>query len=84
MLLWISNFPADYLGRVLQGREDLASNLAFEAAGDLSLAHSLCGAATHVDLGSWVVPESDDNDAMESSVGLAVAAAVETMPVGLA
>ena len=58
--------------------------MAFEATDHLSLAHSLFSATMHVGLGSRVVPKSDDNDAMESSIGLPMSAAVEPMPVGLA
>ena len=38
----------------------------------------------HVGLGSRVVPKSDDNDAMESNIGLPMFVEVEPMPVGLA
>ena len=60
------------------------SDIAFEAADHLSLAHSLGGATTHVCLGPLIMTKSDDNNAMECPVGMAVAASVEPMPVGLA
>ena len=55
----------------------LASDIAFEAANHLSLAHSLGGATTHVCLGPLIMTKSDDNNAMECRVGLAVAASVK-------
>ena len=70
--------------RVLQCREDFASNIAFETTDDLSLAHSLSGAALHIRLGSVVITKSDQDDAIESLIGLAVATAVQPVPVGLA
>ena len=38
-----------------QDCKDFASNIAFEATDDLSLAHSLPGAATHVCLGLGII-----------------------------
>ena len=38
----------------------------------------------HVGLGALIVSKSDDDNAMESGVGLAVPTSVEPMPVGLA
>ena len=72
------------MGRGSKGREDFASYVAFEATDDLRLAHPLHGAASHVGLGSRIIPKSDHNDAMESSVGLTMTAAIESMPIGLA
>ena len=80
----MSSRAADDPGRVPQDGEDLASNVAFEATDDLTLAHSLSGAATHVLLGPVIVSEPDDGDAMECCIGLAVASAVQPVPVGLA
>ncbi len=64
--------------------EDFASDISFEAADNLGLAHSFRGAASHVCLGPVVKTKPDHNDAMESGIGLTVATAVEPMPVGLA
>ena len=80
----MSSRACDYLGRVLEGREDFASDIAFEAADHLSLAHSLGGATTHVCVGPAIMAESDDNDAIESRIGLTIPASVEPMAVGLA
>ena len=68
----------------MQDREEFASNIALEAADDLGLAQSLSGAALHVLLGSAVITKSDQDDEIKSRIGLAVAAAVQPMPVGLA
>ena len=80
----MSSCAADYSGRVLESGEDLASNLAFEATDDFSLVHSLAGATAHVCLGPDVMTKPDQDDAIEGRIGLAVAAAVEPVPVGLA
>ena len=58
--------------RALQRGEDLAGNVAFEAADDFDLAHSLPDAAEHVPLGSGFKIKPDQNDAMESGISLAV------------
>ena len=79
----MSSCAADYSGRVLESGEDLASNLAFQATDNLTLAHSISGAATHVCLGPDVMTKPDQDDAIEGRIGLAVAAAVEPVPVGL-
>ena len=68
--------------RVPQGGKHLAGEAAFEATDHLGLAHAFGSAAAHVCLGSFVVTQSDDYDAMERRIGLAVAAAVEAMAVG--
>ena len=64
--------------------EDFASDIAFEAADDLSFAHALLGAAPHIRDGSLIVAEPNHNHPMKSGVGLAVAATVEPVPIGLA
>ena len=43
MLLYMSSGRIEYLGRLLDGREDFSSNIAFETADDVALAHSLRG-----------------------------------------
>ena len=83
MLLYPSSGPADLVRRVLDGREDFAGNVAFQAADDLALAQSLRGAAAHVCSGPGIVTKPDQDDAVEGRVGLAVTTAVESMPVGL-
>ena len=51
MLLYMSSGRIEYLSRLLYGRVDFASNIAFETSDDVALAHSLCGSSTHVCLG---------------------------------
>ena len=80
----MSSRACDYIGRVLQGREDFASDIAFEATDDLGLAHSLFGAPPHVCLGPVIMAKPDYNDAIECRIGLTVATSVEPMAVGLA
>jgi len=63
--------------------EDFASDISFEAADNLSLAHSFPGAASHVFLGPGIITKPDHHDAIKSGIGLAVAAAVEPMPLVL-
>ena len=79
----MSSRPSNHLDRVLQGREEFASDVAFEAAYDLGLAQALRGAATHVCPGLAIMTKPDEDDAIQSRVGLSVAATVEPMPVGL-
>lgn len=64
--------------------EDFVSDISLEAADNLSLAHSFPGAASHIFLGPGIITKPDHHDAIKSGIGLAVAAAVEPMPVGLA
>jgi hypothetical protein len=64
--------------------EDFTSDISFEAAYDLSLAHSFLGTASHVFLGPVVITKPDHNDAIKSGISLAIATAVKPMPVGLA
>ena len=80
----MSSCAAGHLGWVLEGREDLAGNVAFEATDDLGLAQSLSGAAAYVCLGPAIVTKPDHHDTIESRIGLAVAATVQPMPAGLA
>ncbi len=64
--------------------EDFASDIAFEAADDLWLAHSFLRSARHIVRRPLVVAEPDEDDPMESCVGLTVATTVEPVPIGLA
>ena len=80
----MSSRACDYLGRVLEGREDFASDIAFEATDHLSLANSLGGAPSHVCVGPAIMAESDDNDAIESRIGLTIPTSVEPMAVDFA
>ena len=83
MLLYMSSGLIEYPVGSLDGRVDLASHIALEAADDLSLGHSLCGSSTHVCLGPLIITQPDHNDAIERRVGLSIATAVEPMPVSL-
>ena len=56
MLLYPSSCPAGFVRRVLDDREDLAGNVAFQAAYDLGLAQPLPGVAAHVLPSAGVVP----------------------------
>ena len=64
MLLCPSSRPADEVRRVLNGREDFACNVAFEATYDLALAQSLRGAPPHVFPGPGIVTKPDQDDAV--------------------
>jgi len=69
----------------LQVFEDLAGNVAFQAAHDLWGVQSFGSAARHVAAGLGVVAHAGEHDAIQRGVGLAVAAAVEPIPAaGLA
>lgn len=74
MLLWMSRGD---------GVVDLAGDEAFEAADDVLLGEALFGASSHVCLGSGVPAEPAERDAVGGGVGLSVAAAVESVSVGL-
>ena len=82
--LLTSRCGTGYSGRILQGREDFASDIAFETTDYLGLAHPFSGATPHVLPGPGVMTKPDQNDAIESRIGLPVATPVQTMPVGLA
>ena len=61
---------------------DLASDEALQAADDVLLRQALGGASADVVDGRLVPAHADDHDPLESRVGMAVAAAVEPMPIG--
>jgi hypothetical protein len=64
--------------------EDLPDDVALDAADDLGLALSLGRAPAHV-VERWLVAaHAGDHDPVKGGVGLAVAGAVEPVPVGLA
>jgi hypothetical protein len=63
---------------------DLAGDVALEAAQDVELGQALLGAPFHVGPGRWVAAHPDQGDAPQGVVGLAVAAAVESVAVGAA
>ena len=83
MLLYMSSGRIEYLGRLPDDRVDFASDIAFKATDDFDLAHSFGGASTQVRLRPQVVAQPDDDYAIQCRIGLAVAPAVEPMPVSL-
>jgi hypothetical protein len=73
------------LGKLSLGNqdvEDLTRDVALEAADDLLLGEALGGSAGHVVLGRLVPAQAPDDDAPQGIVGLAVAAAVESVASG--
>ena len=50
MLLYSSSNFFEHLSRLLDGRVDFSSNIAFETADDVMLAHSLSGSTLQVSL----------------------------------
>src|SRR5450755_1121255 len=69
---------------VAEGVEDLARDVAFEAAHDFALGLAFGGAALGVCTGSVAVAQPADGDQVKRPVGLAVAAVVEAVAGGLA
>ena len=72
----MSSRSCDYLGRVLDGREYFAGDVAFETADDLGLGQPLSGAPIRVCDGTAIVAKPHENDAIESRVRLAIASPV--------
>src|SRR5689334_4555973 len=64
--------------------EDFANEEALEATDDLGFALPLEGPSLDVVEGGLVAAHSHDDDAVEGCIGLAMVAAIETMPAGLA
>jgi hypothetical protein len=64
--------------------EDLSGHVALEAAKDLFVGLALGGAPGGVVAGGLMPAQPYDHDAVQRGVGLAVAAAVEAVPAGLA
>ena len=58
---------------VAQDGVDLTSNISFEATDDLKLCHSFARTTAHILLGWLMVVQAHEDDAIEGSVGLAVA-----------
>src|SRR3954447_4860327 len=67
-----------------QQRVEAAGEVAHQAAADLAAGLAFGGAALDVGLGLGVVLHADHGDRVERVVGLAVAAAVESVPNRLA
>jgi hypothetical protein len=64
--------------------EGLAGDVAFEAAEDFAFVESVSGPFGGVGLGALAVAEAADGDHVECSVGLSVAAGVESVTGGAA
>jgi hypothetical protein len=84
MLLWSGKWVR---GSVLgdqgeQGVEDLAGDVALQAADDLGLRQAFVSAALGVSARPCVIAEPDENDDVECIVGATVTAAIEPVSVG--
>jgi len=82
-LLYPSSGCRSGFGQCTQGAEQcpgLAGEQALEAADDLGLRLALEGSSGEVGTGGFVVLHADDDGPVERGVGLAVAAAVESVP----
>src|SRR5690242_369289 len=64
-----------------EGVVDLAGDIAFEAAEDVSFGQTFGGAAGDVVAGALVVAHADQDDGVQGAVGGAVTAAVEAVAV---
>ena len=85
MLLWTSSGESDVLlGEVAQDGEQIASNVALEAADHFSLRHPRGRPARHVPPRTWVVTEPDDDNAMECGISSPIASSIESVTVGIA
>ena len=80
--LWIASSFCCWDG-VRRGREEFAGDVALEAADDLGFGQAFFGASFDVVLGGLVVRHAHDDDAPQRGVGVAVAAAVEPVPLVL-
>ena len=84
MLLWMSSGHGERLvvGCCLgDDVEHFAGDEAFEAADDVLLGQSFGSASAHVGLGARVPAQAAENDPVQRSVCLPVAAAVEAVAV---
>ena len=62
----------------------MAGEVALEEAGGFAVGFAFGDAAGDVVLGCWVVLAAVEDDGVEGAVELAVAAAAESVPLGLA
>ncbi len=85
MLLYMSNCSRGQVlaSHVAQDGIDLTSDISFEATDDLRLGHSFARTTAHILLGWLMVAQAHEDDAIEGSVGLAVAPSIESMAVVL-
>ena len=70
MVLVISSPAGEHLGRVLQGQEDFASDLAFQAPDDLGLARSHSRLPPHFRLGTAIMAKPDRYDAAGNRISI--------------
>ena len=80
MLLCLNNG----FGGAFEDAEDFASDVAFEASHDLIFGFSFGETPCHVVAGGLVATHVHDQDDVQGSVGVAVTAAVESVPDGFA
>ena len=76
MLLYLSRGLFEYRSWFPDGGVDLPGNVALETADDVALGHSLGDSSPHVCLGPGVMRQSDNDDSIQSGIGLTIAAAV--------
>jgi hypothetical protein len=67
-----------------QGVVDLWSEVALDAAHDLGFGQAFLGSPFDIGTGAGAEPHPDDNGQVQRLVGVAVAAAVQPVPAGLA
>ena len=70
MVLVISSPAGEHPGRVLHGREDFASDLAFQAPDDLGLARSHSRLPPHFRLGTAIMAKPDRYDAVGNRISI--------------
>jgi hypothetical protein len=70
-----------YSDRTYQQSVQLAGDVALQAAQDLFFAETFLGAALDVTLGRGIGGHPDNSDHPQSTIGIAVAATIEAMPV---
>src|SRR3954452_16570280 len=84
MLLCRSSSFRCWLPRLAKMGEDLPCDIALEAAHDLRLRLSFCGATADIVDSGLVAAHPCNDDPVEGSVGLAMASAVQPVAAGLA
>ncbi len=72
------------MGNRVQDSEHLASDESLEATNDLQFRLPFSRTALHITPCTFIVTESDDDDAMKGGIGPSIATSVEPVAVGLA
>ena len=80
MLLYMSISRGQVLASHVAQENRLTSDISFEATDDLRLCHYFARTTAHIL--RLMVAEAHEDDAIEGSVGLAVAPSIESMAVG--